>query len=90
MRRVFVTGIISLALVSLVLAANKKADAQSSGTRIEADAKANVIRFIVDGTERAILDAEGLHVNGSIDYTGTITDGNRYSQQPPPDLRELP
>ncbi|KWT91739.1 MULTISPECIES: hypothetical protein [unclassified Variovorax] len=33
-----------------------------------------VIVFIVDGQEKARIDAAGLHVNGDIAYSGAITD----------------
>jgi hypothetical protein len=46
------------------------------------DQESGVIRFIIDGREQAVLDADGLHVRGGIDYTGALTDGNRYSQPP--------
>lgn len=60
--------------------------AESPATRIEIDEQAGVIRFVIDGEERAVLDADGFHVDGDIDYAGTITDGNRYSL-PPADKR---
>lgn len=84
MRRVLPVAIVSIAFVSLAWAQNWKADAQSSAapTRVEADSHANAIRFFVNGKEQAVLDSDGLHINGSIDFTGTITDGNRYSQPP--------
>lgn len=61
-----------------------QADAQLAAmpTRVDEDSQANVIRFFIGGKEQAILDSEGLHINGSVDYTGAITDGNRYSQPP--------
>lgn len=58
----------------------QNAQAGQSATRIEADTDSNVIRFFINGQEQAVLDAQGLHVNGSIAYSGTITDGNKYSQ----------
>lgn len=60
--------------------ASRDDDGKPAPTRVEIDADANVIRFFIDGHEQAVLDAEGLHVNGSIDYSGTVADGNRYSQ----------
>jgi hypothetical protein len=57
-----------------------QAQAGPTPTRIEVDTASNVIRFFVGGREQAVLDAGGLHVNGNVDYSGTITDGNRYSQ----------
>jgi hypothetical protein len=41
-----------------------------------------VAAFMLPHSARAADPVAGLHINGSIDYTGTITDGNRYSQPP--------
>ena len=38
------------------------------------DEEAGIIRFFIDGEEKASLDATGLHVNGSITYSGTVRD----------------
>jgi membrane protein implicated in regulation of membrane protease activity len=43
------------------------------------DQETGAFRFMIDDKEAAVLDAEGFHVNGSIDYSGAITDGNQYS-----------
>ncbi|MBL27256.1 MAG: hypothetical protein CMM50_06880 [Rhodospirillaceae bacterium] len=74
-------AIIVLVLVTLNLFNAPFAGAQDSSaatadaaTRIEVDEEADVIRFIVGGEERAVLDADGLHVNGSVEFTGTMTD----------------
>lgn len=45
---------------------------------IEIDQKAGVIRFVIDGQERAVLDAEGLHVRENLNYGGALTD---YGQE---------
>lgn len=45
-----------------------------SATRIEVDEQDNVIRFIVEGEERAVLGADGLHVRGDVTYGGRIKD----------------
>lgn len=37
-----------------------------------------VIRFMIDGQEKARIDSIGLHVNGGLVYTGTTTDANAY------------
>jgi hypothetical protein len=55
---------------------------ETATTRIEVDATSNTIRFFIDGDEQAILDAGGLHVKGSIDYGGAITDGNQHTMLP--------
>ena len=47
-------------------------------TRIEIDQDAAVIRFITDGQERAVLDADGLHVRGDIHFTGQVIDTNTW------------
>lgn len=62
------------------------AAASTSATRIEVDEQAHVIRFFIEGEERGVLHADGLHINGDIDYSGTLQDGNRYSR-PPADKR---
>lgn len=41
---------------------------------ILSDQKAGAVRFMIDGTEHARLDATGLHVRGDIGYGGTLTD----------------
>ena len=47
-------------------------------TRIEIDQSAGVIRFITGGQERAVLDADGLHVRGDIHFTGQVIDTNTW------------
>ena len=46
---------------------------QPQATRIETDQKTGAVKIIVNGKEVARFDAEGLHVQGPIDYQGTIT-----------------
>lgn len=50
------------------------AAADSGLTSIEIDEQAGAIRIVIGGRERAIFNDAGLHVTGSIDYTGTLTD----------------
>lgn len=69
--------------------AEQNAQVGQNATRIEADADSNVIRFFINGQEQAVLDAEGLHVDGSIDYTGGLTDGNKFSR-PVAETQEAP
>lgn len=38
------------------------------------DEEAKTFRFLIDGSEVARLDADGLHVRDSIEYGGSITD----------------
>ncbi len=40
---------------------------------IEGD-EAGVVRIVIDGKEVILIDADGMHVTGDFDYTGTITD----------------
>lgn len=37
-----------------------------------------VIVFLVEGHEKARIDATGLHVNGDLEYTGALTDTVYY------------
>jgi len=46
----------------------------SGDTRIELDEQAGVIRFFIDGQQRAFLDADGLHVRDALDYGGVLVD----------------
>lgn len=43
-------------------------------TAVVVDQERGVIRFLIEGQEKAFLDASGLHVNGDVAYTGTIKD----------------
>lgn len=43
-------------------------------TRLEVDEKAGEIRFIIEGKEQGVLNAEGFHVRGNVTYGGTIRD----------------
>lgn len=49
-------------------------EAAASGTRVEADKQAGTIRIVIDGEERAVFGTDGLHVDGNITYSGTLTD----------------
>jgi hypothetical protein len=70
--------VLSLIAIGLSAAAltgkDKTAIFAEGGARIEADNAAGLIRFFIDGQERAALDADGLRLNGSMEYTGTLTD----------------
>lgn len=48
--------------------------ADQPDTRIEVDESAEVIRFVIGGRERAVLDAMGFHVEGDVGFTGTLVD----------------
>lgn len=43
-------------------------------TRIEADADAGVIRFIVKGEPVAVMDETGLHIRENVSYGGIMKD----------------
>ena len=47
-------------------------------TTIAVDEKSETIRILIGGEEIARIDKAGLHVNGNIDHSGTITDTQRY------------
>ena len=64
--------------------------AEPASTRIEVDEKANVIRFIVEGQERAVLDAAGLKVNGRIEYTGVIVDIDTWPKEKTGEAADAP
>lgn len=52
----------------------ESAQADQPATRIEVSEETGIIRFIIEGEERARLDASGFHVREDIEYGGTITD----------------
>lgn len=57
-----------------VALADPPAAVEPGATRIVIDEQAGAVQIIIDGHERAIFNGSGLHVSGSIDYTGTLTD----------------
>lgn len=78
MKTYFILTLSILSFSIAYLAIGQAAADKVAATRIEADEQAGAIRFIVEGEERAVLDADGLHVNGSIDYTGKLTDTDTW------------
>ena len=52
------------------------APAQESPARtaVTVDEAAGTVTIIIEGRPQAVFDNDGLHVNGSIDYGGTLTD----------------
>ena len=46
----------------------------NSGTRILVNDKDHTVRILVDGKEILTIDADGLHVQGNVNYTGVIND----------------
>lgn len=67
---------------ALVIAATtaQLSRAADEATRVEIDQKSGVIRFVIDGQERAVLDAVGLHVNGNLEFTGQTIDIGDWSK----------
>ncbi|MEH6575668.1 MAG: hypothetical protein V7731_01195 [Amphritea sp.] len=49
---------------------------KNSATQIIADEENNIVRILIDGQEIMTIDKDGLHVNGDIEHSGTITDNN--------------
>lgn len=43
-------------------------------TAVFVEQERDIIRFFIDGQEKAFLDQSGLHINGDVAYTGTIRD----------------
>ena len=77
MRRIFLASILFLisgtANAASPPAAQPQPTGQQQATRIETDQKTGAVKIIVNGKEVARFDADGLHVQGPIDYQGTIT-----------------
>jgi len=40
------------------------------------DSKTNTVRFVINGKDILTIDADGIRVNGNIEYTGTTTGAN--------------
>lgn len=74
MKTYFILALSILAFSIAYLTIGQAAADKVAATRIEADEKAGVIRFIVEGEVRAVLDASGLHVQGDIGFGGVMTD----------------
>lgn len=53
-------------------------------TQIITDEKNNTVRVLISGREVLTIDADGLHVNGDVDYWGVLTDTNGESGQASP------
>ena len=70
----FLLTLIAAILPATVQAEEAQPPELKHDTRVEADDKADVIRFFVKGQLVAILDESGLHVRKSVEYGGTITD----------------
>lgn len=91
--RYLVVAFLLFALSAPALAqqpADPPAAGEPAPTRIEVDEKANVIRFIVEGQERAVLDSEGLRVNGRIEYTDVIVDIDTWPQEKTGEAADAP
>lgn len=70
----FCTALLIVGPTDIAWASKSKLPTETAQTRIEVDASTGVIRFIINGQEKARLDIGGLQVNGSITYTDTISD----------------
>lgn len=79
--RLFFCALALALILSGPAAARDEADtggpAEQAPTRIKVDEHAEVIRFIVEGEERAVLDSDGLHVRGDVTYGGRIKDAGQ-------------
>lgn len=79
MRNIYIILLLFLlSFLPRIVWAEPRADTRDAsarpGAEIVADQQAKAFRFIIDGTEVGRLDAAGLHVRGSIEYGGTLTD----------------
>ena len=64
------------AALSTVKADTAPAPTLGKTTQVITDEKNHVVRILIDGKQVVLIDAAGMHVNGSIDYTGTMRDTN--------------
>lgn len=76
MKKLIILGLLAGFLVFAPMAGFAEESKDTSPDRVQMieDDEAGVIRFIIDGQERATLDSEGLHVHGDIEFTGTTKD----------------
>jgi hypothetical protein len=74
--RSYITSLLAfcISIIALAVATSTLSRAADEATRIEIDQKTQVIRFVIDGHERALLDAAGLHVRDDITYGGIVKD----------------
>jgi hypothetical protein len=74
--RDFIFICIAVFLSSFVtwLVTDRAATAQPHSTAVVADDESGVIRFMVDGRERAWIDATGFYIHGDVTYAGALTD----------------
>ncbi len=59
-------------------------DAKETNTdrvQIIEDEDSGVLRIVIDGKEVALIDADGIHVEGDIDFTGQITDIGNFKKE---------
>ncbi len=70
-----------ISIAALAAASSDRSRAGDEATRVEVDRKANVIRFVIDGQERALLDAAGLHVKGDLEFTGQTVDIGNWNNR---------
>ena len=58
-------------------------DAKETGpdrVQIIEDDQSGIVRIVIDGKDVVLIDADGFHVNGNIDYSGTVTDKDLNSK----------
>lgn len=78
--RDYIASALLVVIVCLLAAPNFAREAtapvQSIGdadTRLEVDTERDLIRIFVDGKQYAVIDAEGMHINGAMTMTGNPT-----------------
>ena len=66
-----------LGTMSVLSGGHAAAKSGDGKTQVVTDEQAHVVRVIIDGKEVLTIDAKGLHVNGNVEYSGTIRDTGR-------------
>ena len=91
MRCLAIVGICLIALSDPVQAQQKKTASgavEPAATRIVVDEETGVIRFFIEGEEKARLDAAGMHVRGNVNYGGALMDYGRSGFKSQADRKE--
>jgi hypothetical protein len=66
---------IMLAAAAFLAGATVTARAERAApTHVIADEAGGTVRIVVNGKDVVVIDAAGLHVNGALTYTDTLTD----------------
>ncbi len=76
MKTLIISGILMgfLALGPVAVFAEDAKETSHDRVQIIEDEKSGVVRIVIDKKEVVLIDAKGIHVNGDIDFTGSITD----------------